>query len=152
MVLFKTTRFYNKARLQDNINHKSVRNLPNVAKRLASLHFTRSACIQNCNIFFYIPYHCVNQRKFERLSFENVTVINLLIHLLLAKWPNKTLLLSLKAHDDNWSEKKQPLKICMARTHRGQVVSRNRTICLIVGDVVCLCASTATVLEIKVIN
>lgn len=35
--------------------------------------------------------------------------------------------------------------------HQGQVVSRNRSICLIVGDV-CLCAVTATVLEIKVIN
>lgn len=33
-----------------------------------------------------------------------------------------------------------------------QVVFRNRSICLIVGDVVCLCAVTATVLEIKVIN
>lgn len=36
------------------------------------------------------------------------------------------------------------LEICMGRTHRKQVVSRNRSICLIVGDVVCLCAVTAT--------
>lgn len=44
------------------------------------------------------------------------------------------------------------LKICMEPTHHGQVVSCNRSICLIVGDVVCLCSVTATVLEIKAIN
>lgn len=90
----------------------------------------------------------MTEESLKSLS-SRVTVINVLMgHIKRAI----ILLLSFKRSNNEVCYWQKILKICMGRTHRGQVVSRNRSICLIVGDVVCLCAVTATVLEIKVIN
>lgn len=109
VVLFKTTRFYNKTRLQRRHKSRACAKMTKCCKTEWWRAFARSLAYKNVTFFVSISTHCAPEESLKGFLSKNVTVINLLMRLLMTMCPANTFAF-LKVSDNNWFKRKKAIE------------------------------------------